>query len=209
MYMKIKLIIIVLMMFACSSLSAQGLSAEQAFQSELRKKNEQVTSIKCKFVQTREVSMLAKPVNKAGEFYFLKPSNMLLSFNDGDYIKMTSEWFEMKTAGSVTATKVASNPMLKNLSSILSACVVGDFDKMSNGFAVSYEQSASEWTLRLTPQRGKAASSISHIVIVFAKSDMSLNQLKMVEKSGDYTAYIFSEKRFNVAIDTQLFNVAK
>lgn len=207
--MKIKLIIITLMLFFCSGLSAQSLSTEQAFQTELRKKNEQVTSIKCKFIQTREVSMLAKPVSKEGEFYFLKPNNMLLSFNDGDYIKMTSEWFEMKIAGSVTATKVASNPMLKNLSSILSACVVGDFDKMRSGFMVSYEQSTSEWTLKLTPQRGKAASSISHIVIVFSKADMSLNLLKMVEKSGDYTAYSFSDKQFNVAVDAQLFNVAK
>ena len=89
--MKIKLIIITLMLFFCSGLSAQSLSTEQAFQTELRKKNEQVTSIKCKFIQTREVSMLAKPVSKEGEFYFLKPNNMLLNFNDGDYTSTIQE----------------------------------------------------------------------------------------------------------------------
>ena len=84
---------------------------EQVIQSELKKKNESVTSIKCQFTQTREVSILAKPAIKDGEFYFLKPNNMLLSFNDGDYIKMNSEWFEMKTGENVTATKISSNPM--------------------------------------------------------------------------------------------------
>lgn len=207
--MKIKTIIVALMMFVCSGVWAQKINVEQEFQSELKKKNEQVTSIKCDFTQTREVSFLANPVTKDGEFYFIKPNDMLLSFDDGDYIKMTGEWFEMKTAGHVTATKVASNPMLKNLNSILSACVIGDFDKMSRGFTVSYEQSATQWTIMLTPQRGKAAAKISRIVIVFDKSDMSLDLLKMEEKSGDYTAYGFSNKQFNIAIDTQMFNVTK
>lgn len=207
--MKIKTIIVALMMFVCSGAWAQEINVEQEFQSELKKKNEQVTSIKCDFTQTREVSFLANPVTKDGEFYFIKPNDMLLSFDDGDYIKMTGEWFEMKTAGHVTATKVASNPMLKNLNSILSACVIGDFDKMSRGFTVSYEQSATQWTIMLTPQRGKAAAKISRIVIVFDKSDMSLDLLKMEEKSGDYTAYGFSNKQFNIAIDTQMFNVTK
>jgi hypothetical protein len=38
---------------------------------------------------------------------------------------------------------------------------------------------------------------------------MSLNELKMVEKSGDYTAYRFTKKQFNVAVDSKLFNVSK
>lgn len=207
--MKNRLFIIAFFTFLCFGVSAQVNNIEQVIQSELKKKNESVTSIKCQFTQTREVSILAKPAIKDGEFYFLKPNNMLLGFNDGDYIKMNSEWFEMKTAGNVATTKVTANPMLKNLHSILTACVVGDFDKMSNGFDVSYEQSATEWTITLTPQRGKAASKISHIIIVFDKADMSLNLLRMEEKSGDYTAYSFSNKQFNVSIDTQIFNVAK
>lgn len=207
--MKIKLIVIAILSFICHKVSAQVNDIEHSFQSELRKKNETVTSIKCSFTQTMESSFLANPVRKDGEFYFMKPNNMLLSFNDGDYIKMSNEWFEMKTAGNVATTKVSSNPMLKNLNSILSACVVGDFDKMSNGFAVKYEQSVTEWTVTLTPQRGKAASKILNIVIVFDKSNMSLNLLRMEEKTGDYTVYAFSNKLFNVTVDTQIFNVTK
>ena len=207
--MKIKTIIIAIMIFACSGISAQEINLEQDFQSELKTKNEQVTSIKCEFTQTREISIIAEPVSKDGDFYFTKPNNMLLSFNDGDYIKMTEEWFEMKTADNVTTTKVSSNPMLRNLNSILSACIIGDFNKMSRGFAVNYEESATEWTITLIPQRGKAASKISRIIIVFDKLDMSLNLLRMEEKSGDYTAYSFSNKVFNIAVDTNIFNVTK
>ena len=208
MSMRFRLTIIAILAFVSFGVSAQE-NIELAFKSELKKKNEAIESIKCKFTQTREVSYLAKPISKAGEFYYLKPNNMLLSFNNGEFIKMSGEWFEMKMAGNVVATKVSANPMLKNLNSILSACVVGDFDKMSSGFAVCYEQSDKEWTITLTPQHGKAAAKVSQIVVVFDKSDMSLSLLKVVEKKGDYTAYSFTNKQFNITIDTQIFNITK
>lgn len=207
--MKIKNIITSLILLLCVSSYAQNDDVQQRFQNELKLKNEQVTSIKCDFVQSRMVSVLANSVDKEGVFYFQKPNNMLLAFNDGDFIKMTEEWFEMKTGENVTATKVMSNPMLKNLNAILSACVVGDFDKMTKGFSIEFDEKPQEWTVILKPQHGKAAAKISRIEISFDKEDMSLNLLKMEEKSGDYTAYSFSNKQFNLDIDSELFNISK
>lgn len=207
--MKIKLILICLFISLSSGVYCQELNIEQHFQNKLHSKNKEVTSIECRFIQTRKLSMLTNNVSKEGTFYFIKPSNMLLSFDDGDFIKMTNEWFEMKTSDNIMTTKITSNPMLKNLSSILSACVVGDFNKMSKGFSISYDQNLTEWIITLIPQRGKAASRISRIIINFDKSNMSLNLLKMEEKSGDYTSYCFSNKLFNVSIDTKIFNVSK
>ena len=187
--------------------SAQNGSTEEQFERELKLKNESVSSIKCHFIQTRDMSVLQNVVRKEGTFYFQRPGNMLLSFNDGDYIKMTEEWFEMKTGENTTTTKISSNPMLRNLSTILSACVVGDFAQMIRGFSIQVQSQAKQWVVIMTPQRGKAASKISQIVLHFDRETMSLNTLKMVEKSGDYTMYGFSNKQFNVAIDGKLFKI--
>ena len=187
--------------------SAQNGSTQEQFERELKLKNESVTSIKCLFLQTREMSVLQNVVRKEGTFYFQRPGNMLLSFNDGDYIKMTDEWFEMKTGENTTTTKISSNPMLRNLSTILSSCVVGDFAQMIRGFSIQVQSQAKQWVVIMTPQRGKAASKISQIVLHFDRETMSLNTLKMVEKSGDYTMYGFSNKQFNVAIDGKLFKI--
>ena len=187
--------------------SAQNGSTQEQFERELKLKNESVSSIKCHFLQTREMSVLQNVVRKEGTFYFQRPGNMLLSFNDGDYIKMTEEWFEMKTGENTTTTKISSNPMLRNLSTILSACVVGDFAQMIRGFSIQVQSQAKQWVVIMTPQRGKAASKISQIVLHFDRETMSLNTLKMVEKSGDYTMYGFSNKQFNVSIDGKLFKI--
>lgn len=182
-------------MFVLSLASyAEQTNLVQQFQTELQEKNEDVISIKCRFKQIRQVSYLAQTAVKEGDFSFTKPNDMLLAFDDGDYIKMSSEYFEMKTGNNVAKTKVNANPMLKNLSSILSTCVLGDFEKMSEDFNVDIHQSDKEWTVTLTPKKSKMAAKISNILISFDKSDMSLNLLKMVEKSGDYTAYNFTNK---------------
>lgn len=203
----IRYILITIALMIGFTASAQNGSTQEQFERELKLKNESVSSIKCHFVQTRDMSVLQNVVRKEGTFYFQRPGNMLLSFNDGDYIKMTEEWFEMKTGENTTTTKISSNPMLRNLSTILSACVVGDFAQMIRGFSIQVQSQAKQWVVIMTPQRGKAASKISQIVLHFDRETMSLNTLKMVEKSGDYTMYGFSNKQFNVAIDSKLFKI--
>lgn len=203
----IRYILITIALIIGFTASAQNGSTQEQFERELKLKNESVSSIKCHFIQTRDMSVLQNVVRKEGTFYFQRPGNMLLSFNDGDYIKMTEEWFEMKTGENTTTTKISSNPMLRNLSTILSACVVGDFAQMIRGFSIQVQSQAKQWVVIMTPQRGKAASKISQIVLHFDRETMSLNTLKMVEKSGDYTMYGFSNKQFNVAIDSKLFKI--
>lgn len=205
--MKIKSLILISFILLSSLANAQHANLHQQFEHELKSKNSNVTSIQCMFTQTREMAVLANTVKKSGEFYYMQPSNLLLSFRDGDYIKMTATMFEMKTGSNISSTKVSSNPMLKNLNSVLSACVVGDFEKMVRGFDINVELSQSEWIVTMTPQKGKAASKISRVVLNFNKKDMSLNILKMEEKSGDYTMYRFFDKKFNGSVDNNLFNI--
>ncbi len=206
--MKVKYILFTIALVFSASVFAQN-SINPEFEQELKTKNENVTSIECSFTQTREMSVLANVVKKDGDFYFHRPANMLIAFKDGDYIKMNEAWFEIKTGGNVSTTKISSNPMLRNLSSILSACIVGDFGQMTKGFAINPEETSTEWILTMSPQRGKAASKLSNIVLHFDKIDMSLNVLRMEEKSGDYTMYEFRDKKFNTNINRNLFQIAK
>lgn len=195
MRMKIKYLLILVCLTISSN--AQDIEMKKAFEQDLKAKNEHVTSIKCLFTQTRGLSVLSNTVDKTGDFYFERPSDMELLFHDGDYIKMDDSQFEMKVAENVTATKISGNPMLKNLSSILSACVIGDFDQMTKGFVAELESTSTEWVVTMEPQKGRVASKISQIIIRFDRNDMSLNVLNLVEKSGDYTMYAFSNKQFN------------
>ena len=210
MYMKIKSLLTIIATFICCfAVQAQEYALLQSFTQNLKANSDLISTIQCSFTQTRSVAVLAKDVIKSGKFYFAKPNNMLLAFNDGDHIKMTEEWFEMKTKGNTNAMKVSANPMLKNLNSILSACMIGDIEQMMRGFDAKVESDAKEWLVVMTPMRGKTSAKVSQIELRFDKGDMSLNSMKMAEKTGDYTLYRFSNKSFNKAIDAKLFNIVQ
>ena len=203
--MRIRFILTALALIMGFSASAQSLHEE--FERELKAKNSDITSIHAEMTQTRNVAVLADVVTKEGDFYYLEPNNILLSFDGGDYIKLTAEWFEMKSGANVTKRSTSSNPMLKQLSTMLTACMNGDMTNIAKGFTPTLTKSDKEWSVILRPERGKGAAKIAEVELIFNRKDMSINRLKMVEKSGDYTMYTFTNKQFNVTIDGQLFKI--
>lgn len=194
--MKIKFLLAMLALFVGFGASAQSLNAE--FERELKAKSEGITSIVAEMTQTREVAVLADVVTKEGDFRFNAPNNILLSFDDGDYIKLSAEWFEMKSGANITKRSASSNPMLKQLSAMLTACMNGDVASIAKGFTPTITKGDKEWRVVLKPERGKGAAKIAEVELIFDRKDMSLGSLKMVEKSGDYTMYTFRNKQFNV-----------
>ncbi len=194
--MKIKFLLAMLALFVGFGASAQSLNEE--FERELKAKSEGITSIVAEMTQTREVAVLADVVTKEGDFHFQAPNNILLSFDDGDYIKLSAEWFEMKSGANITKRSASSNPMLKQMSTMLTACMSGDVASIAKGFTPTITKGDKEWRVVLKPERGKGAAKIAEVELIFDRKDMSLGSLKMVEKSGDYTMYTFRNKQFNV-----------
>lgn len=207
--MRIKFRLAVIILLASITSFAQDNNAMQAFETDLRAKNKDVSSIKCQFVQTREISVLANKVDKTGVFYFQQPGNILLSYDDGDYTKITEQFIEIKSRGKISTTKASSTPMLKNISTVVSACINGDFRNIAKAFNIDTRETDNEWIVTLIPQRGKAASKISKIILEFENERMSLDKLIIKEKSGDSTTYTFSHKQFNIHIDNILFDTTE
>lgn len=199
---RVILLIIILVISVVSKITAQNVSAQ--FEQDLRVKNRNVESICCSFKSTHSMMALANNVIKSGKFYYLQPDNILLSFDDGDYIKMYSGLFEINNGGRVNKMKISANPMLRSLNTMLSACMSGDMSKITSGFSVDIKSEDKTYVMTLTSSRGKT-SRTAEIKLVFDRDDMSLSLLKMTESSGDYTQYEFFDKTFNANIDVKLF----
>lgn len=197
----------VMMVLLIGAVLHLGAQEWDMFERELQEKNAGVETIKCSFVQTRRLSVLDRDVEKGGEFCFVRRGGMLLAFDDGDYIKMTERWFEMRNMGNTSRMKVSANPMLRNLSSILSASVTGDFEKVNGMFASEIRLDGDEWTVVLTPKGATGGNKVAEMVICFERGTMSLNRLEVMEASGDFTKYRFFDKRFNCQMDSTVFEL--
>ena len=173
---------------------------DNKFINELENKTSTIQTITCKFTQTQSLSVLSNKVVKSGMFYYKRPEQILLMFDNGDYIKMTSENFQMKNGNKVNEMKVDSNPMLRELKKILSACMTGDVINTTKDFQHELKQGEANYTVVLNPKKKRAASKIKEIMLVFDKKDMCLSKMKMTQPNGDYTLYEFFEKKLNSQI---------
>lgn len=206
MLMKIKSYILILIGLSIS-FAAGSQDLQAGFVEELRQSTAGVESISCRLTQTRAMSVLVKEDVKAGKFYYLRPGNILLSFDDGDYILMTDSHFRMKSGNKKNSMKISSNPMLKELKNLLTACMTGDISMISKGFDMELAEDGGSYSLKLVPEDKRAASRISAIELVFDARDMSLAKLEMVEPTGDFTRYEFTDKVFNKELDPSVFDL--
>ena len=190
-----------LLCFVC-----KGQSNAEVFRKQLSESSRNINTIVCDFTQTTCISVLASEVNKKGEFTCCKPGNILLAFEDGDFIKFTDKSFAIKSAGKTMSKNINSNPMLKELKKILSACMTGDLVAVSTGFEINVVENSRTYDITLTPLKDRAMAMVESIEMIFNRSDMSLSVLKMNEPSGDYVKYTFINKRFNTIVNENLFN---
>ncbi len=183
------------------SVNAQGSQGnDKEFINELESKTSKIQTITCKFTQTQSLSVLSNKVSKKGVFYYQRPEQILLLFNDGDYIKMTSEDFQMKNGDKINEMKVESNPMLRELKNILSACMTGEVMNSTKDFNHELKKEELKYTIIMTPKKKRVASKIKEIMLEFDRRNMCLNKMKMTQPNGDYTLYEFLDKEFNKQI---------
>lgn len=187
-------------------LGAYAETTDEQFARELAAKSGEIRSIACRFEQQRSMQILQNDVLQKGDFYYLRPEQILLAFEGGDYIAMTPTHFSMASGGVTQRVKLQSHPMLKELKRLLSASMTGDVEQLSAGFTPTITTSDERYEVVLRPTRRAMANRLKAITMHFDRRTMSLTLLRMEEFSGDATTYRFFEKRFNEEIDPQLFN---
>ena len=188
--MMIKNILFTTLIISCAAIAMAQDDMLDTFSREIADNAGNISSIHCSFVQTRSLSVLIDESKKTGTFYLVMPDKMLLSFDDGDMIKITGKRFELRNAGHVT----------------ISACITGNLNNLSKDFFIEPVASESSWSVSIVPRRDKATALISRITLVIDRKDMSLSSMTMEEPSGNLTTYNFFNKKFNTAIDAEIFD---
>lgn len=204
MLMKIELLTL-LATCCCSFVSAQ--TAEDLFASELEEKSRTTRSITCDFTETRHLQILADEVVREGRFCYCAPARMVLDFVSGDRIVMAGERFVLRTQGHTTSARMNSNPMLRQLQTILDACMTGNLDRLRLSGHLELEADERTYRLQLVPAARGAARYVDRIVLSFDRRDMTLDELRLEQPSGDFTCYRFRNKRLNEPIDETVFRL--
>jgi outer membrane lipoprotein-sorting protein len=194
----------------CAILAAATAQAQGGdFAARLKAASAAMETIECDFTLTRKMSVMAADAVSEGRFSYLRGAGISLDFSKpaGDRITMGRERFTIVSAGKASTVKLDSNPMLKHLSRMLTACMTGDVEMLGRGATLAFEQAGAGFKVTVTPSERRARGMVSRMVLTFDGGDMSLTALRMEEASGDVSEYRFFNKTFNGKVDPAIFNI--
>ncbi len=194
----------------CTCLAATMARAQEAdFTERLKTVSAATRAIECDFTLTRTMSIMASDVVSEGRFYYLREVGISLEFTRpaGDQITMGRERFRIVSSSKTSVVKVDSNPMLRQLQRMLTACMTGDVAMLRESSELAFKDEGVNFVVTITPSDRRARGMVRLITLTFEKENMSLVTMRMDETSGDSSQYEFYNKIFNGEIDPSRFDV--
>lgn len=181
----------------------------RGFSERLKSASDRTQTITCDFEQVKYMSVLANTNKSKGKFYYKKTQKICLEYTNpqGNLIVMNGVKFKIQTNGKATVVKMNSNPMMRQMGNMLTACMTGNLDLFGNQSVSEYYENQSYYTVVISPTNRRVKSYLKQIVLRFDKDDMTLSSMKMNENDTDYTLYEFSDKKLNGNVDDDKFNI--
>ncbi|MBR1919312.1 MAG: outer membrane lipoprotein carrier protein LolA [Spirochaetales bacterium] len=95
-------------------------------------------------------------------------------------------------SGKVKQLDVSGNHIYTSMATSLESIFTGDYDSIERNFHISFISEGGRWVIGLKP-RDKALSAFIESISIAGREE--LEELLMVEKSGDYVLYTFEDAR--------------
>ena len=170
--------------------------------------SQKTTSITADFIQEKEMSFLEEKVISSGKFYFEKEKKLRWEYTipfvyaiilNGERIRIIDE-------GKVRDFDAGANRMFLEISNVMTGLVNGTLLN-SDQFITTWLEAPAYYLAKLTPTGAAMKDYLSGIELKLNKTDFSVEELKMFEKSGDFTHIIFHKKKLNEAIPDDIFRL--
>lgn len=204
------LFIISFLLITVSSFAQTKMSTAEAatFKSNVEKQSQKITSITANFEASKYVSVLKNPVNSTGIFR-LKGKKLLWRYDapqqnamlfDQDKLYMKDE------KGKKSTIDLNKNRRFRQLQSLMTETNTGNVFDETN-FNINYLKNGTEKLAILTPKNKDMARFIKQVELTFNNNEYTVSEIKIVEKSNDYTLFKLKNKKFNSSISDSEFKL--
>lgn len=202
-------LLIVIMTALAAAAQVSGIADMQKFESRLKETSDKLTSIESDFLQVKHLDMFDEDVTSKGKFYYLKDNKISLDYSQplSYLIVINGSRLKIVADGKKNVMQLNTNKMMNEMQDIITACMVGDLNRMNDNYNLKYQEDNNQYIISITPRSKQVKDYVSAIEIRLSKADMSVDQLRMYENEADYTDYKFSNKRFNQLKDESRFAI--
>ncbi|WP_223032193.1 LolA family protein [Hanstruepera marina] len=158
------------------------------------------------FTQYKHLDFLTNDIITHGNLSFKAPDLVKWEYtNPYSYsVIFKNETLYINDEGNKSEVNIGSSKLFKQLNNLIIKSVKGDmFD--DSEFDISYFKNDNQFIVHFKPRDKKFAKYISDFHISY-NQDGDVEEVKMIEASGDYTKIVFSKKVLNKPIDNAVFN---
>jgi len=173
--------------------------------SEFSKRTNTITS---DFTQLKEMSFMEESVIASGKFYFQKEKQLRWEYTAPFRyaIILNDSRIRIIDEGKSKEFDAGSDRMFLQISEVMTGMVNGTLLN-STLFTATWFEAAGFYRADLVPTEASLKDYLSHIELKINKLDYSVEELKMFEKSGDFTAITFRNKKINEPIPAEIFRL--
>lgn len=190
--MKKILTILVLVIGAMSHVYAQP-TGDQQVKQEISQVAAKMKSMKCDFIQTKQLKMLNDKMVSKGKMYYQQGNKLRWEYESPyKYVFILNESrVVLKNNGRSDVIDVNQNKMFREIVRIMMNTVVGKCLTDEKDFKVGIETYVPEYVATLIPLRKDLKQMFSKIVLHFNRQKKMITQVELLEKNGDTTIIEF------------------
>jgi len=154
---------------------------------ELMHEMAQVQSRQSRFVETRHVAMLTRPLELKGSLTYERPNRLSKHVEspfdetltvDGDALSLVN-----RTKGEQRSLSLKEQPVLRALVESVRATLAGDGAQLERHYQVQFSGTENAWQLRLVPRDTKLRSFVESVTMTGAGD--RLQRIETLEGAGD------------------------
>jgi outer membrane lipoprotein-sorting protein len=168
-----------------------------------------VKSLESDFKQIKHLEMFNQDIISLGKFYYRASDKISLNYAMplSYLIVINGNKIKIESNGNKNVMNLKDNKQLKEMHSVLIACMTGNFSGISNDYRMDFFEDEQSFLITIEPTSESVKKYIIQYDIYLNKKDQSVNKLHISEPEGDYTEYHFSNKKINTLNDDSLFKL--
>jgi outer membrane lipoprotein-sorting protein len=179
------------------------------FQEKLHTIAAKTNSLQSDFIQIKHLDVLSEDIESNGilvyqadnklRWEYTSPLEYLIILKDGKV--------SIKDEGKVSSYDLSGNKTFQKINEMMIGSIQGDLLVNEADYNYEFKENSTSYLVVMYPKEKKVQEFMKSINIHFSKKDYSVEQVKMLEQSGDYTLMKFKNKKTNASISDKTFNI--
>lgn len=204
-----------LTLLACLFLNtawAQGfkpLASSEALEQKLHEAAKNTKSLSSDFVQTKHLEVLSEAIVSEGKLYYKADQLLRWEYTDPlPYLIVLNQGkVSIKDDGKISSYDLSGNKTFQKVNEMVVRSIQGDLLVNEQDYRYEFAENKQQYRVMMYPKQDKVKEFMQRIEIYVSKKDYTVERVKMLEQSGDYTLMVFKNRTINATLSDQLFTV--